>query len=103
MKACFSCDIQNELIFVLGPKQLNSSSQFQQLIFCVSVQHYLIAIGALIGLPLIIAPSLCIGEDDEGNVARALLISSLFFNSGICTILQTTFGVRFVKTMFGHR
>uniref|UniRef100_H2ZM08 SLC26A/SulP transporter domain-containing protein n=1 Tax=Ciona savignyi TaxID=51511 RepID=H2ZM08_CIOSA len=30
---------------------------------------------------------------DEGDVARALLISSLFFVSGICTMLQTTFGI----------
>nr|CAB3266161.1 solute carrier family 23 member 1-like [Phallusia mammillata] len=60
----------------------------------LGLQHYLIAVGALIGLPLLLAPNLCIADDDNGDVARAFLISSLFFNSGICTLLQTTVGVR---------
>ncbi|XP_076824585.1 solute carrier family 23 member 2-like isoform X2 [Clavelina lepadiformis] len=60
----------------------------------LGLQHYLVAVGGLIGLPLLVASPLCIANDDEGDVARALLITSLFFVSGICTILQTTFGVR---------
>ncbi|XP_076824586.1 solute carrier family 23 member 2-like [Clavelina lepadiformis] len=62
--------------------------------FVLGLQHYLVAIGSVIGLPLLIAPSLCIENDEEGNVARALLISSLFFVSGLCTLLQTTLGIR---------
>ncbi|CAK8682676.1 unnamed protein product [Clavelina lepadiformis] len=62
--------------------------------FVLGLQHYLVAIGSVIGLPLLIAPSLCIENDEEGNVARALLISSLLFVSGLCTLLQTTLGIR---------
>ncbi|CAK8682679.1 unnamed protein product [Clavelina lepadiformis] len=62
--------------------------------FALGLQHYLVAIGGIIGLPLLLAPHLCIENDEEGNVARALLISSVFFVSGLCTLLQTTLGIR---------
>ncbi|XP_078492590.1 solute carrier family 23 member 2-like [Ciona intestinalis] len=60
----------------------------------LGLQHYLIAIGGIVGLPLLLAGPLCIANDDDGDVARALIISSLFFVAGICTMLQTTFGIR---------
>ncbi|XP_019636192.1 PREDICTED: solute carrier family 23 member 2-like isoform X2 [Branchiostoma belcheri] len=54
-------------------------------------QHYLTMFGSTIAVPLILSPALCIGDD---NLAKSKLISTIFFVSGICTLLQTIFGVR---------
>ncbi|KAG8184544.1 hypothetical protein JTE90_012633 [Oedothorax gibbosus] len=59
--------------------------------FILSFQHYLTMLGGTVSYPYIIAPHLCIPDDDP---SRGYLISSTFFVSGICTFLQTTFGVR---------
>nr|XP_002124192.1 solute carrier family 23 member 1 [Ciona intestinalis] len=63
---------------------------------CVAfgIQHYLVALGGMVGLPLLLAGPLCIPNDDDGDVARAFIISTVFFVAGICTMLQTTFGIR---------
>ena len=49
--------------------------------------------GATLSVPIIIAPALCVTDD----VVIGKLISSIFFMSGIATILQTTFGNRYIK------
>jgi len=54
-------------------------------------QQYLTMFGATVALPLIICPALCIEETDP---ARAYIISTIFFVSGLITILQATVGVR---------
>ncbi|CAM1309545.1 SLC23A2 (predicted) [Pycnogonum litorale] len=54
-------------------------------------QHYLTMFGASLSIPFILAPQLCIQEDDA---ARGYLMSTLIFVSGIITLLQSTFGVR---------
>lgn len=54
-------------------------------------QHYLTMFGATVAIPLLLAPSLCMGED---LVAQANLIGTIFFVSGLATLLQTTFGSR---------
>ncbi|RXG61304.1 Nucleobase-ascorbate transporter 2 [Armadillidium vulgare] len=54
-------------------------------------QHFMVMIGSLLGIPFILAPILCIGEDDP---AKGQLISTILFASGIVTLLQSTFGVR---------
>ena len=46
-------------------------------------------------MPLIIAPSLCLGDDAIGNAGRANLISTVFLVTGICTLLQTILGTRY--------
>ncbi|CAK8687066.1 unnamed protein product [Clavelina lepadiformis] len=58
------------------------------------LQHYMVIVGSEIGLALLLAPLLCIANDDNGNIARANLISSVLFVAGICTLLQTTLGNR---------
>ena len=45
-------------------------------------------------MPLIIAPNMCIFNDEIGNVATANIISTLLVVAGASTILQTTLGVR---------
>ena len=46
--------------------------------------------GATLSVPIIIAPALCITDD----LVIGKLISTIFFMSGIATVLQTTFGNR---------
>nr|XP_054766971.1 solute carrier family 23 member 1-like [Lytechinus pictus] len=54
-------------------------------------QHYLTMIGSTIAIPLILAPYLCISDD---NVALAEVIATMFFVSGVATLLQTFIGNR---------
>lgn len=54
-------------------------------------QHYLTMMGGTVSYPFLLAPYLCIAEDDP---ARAQLISTILFVSGLGTLLQATFGVR---------
>ncbi|XP_037308195.2 solute carrier family 23 member 2 [Pungitius pungitius] len=54
-------------------------------------QHYILAFGGIIAVPLILAEPLCIKDN---NVAKSQLISTIFFVSGLCTILQTAVGTR---------
>lgn len=55
-------------------------------------QHYLIMFGATVSNPLVLAPFLCVGKDD--NIVKSELISTIFFVSGIATLLQSTLGTR---------
>ncbi|XP_078512623.1 solute carrier family 23 member 1-like [Lissotriton helveticus] len=54
-------------------------------------QHYILAFGGIIAIPLILAEPLCVGHD---NHVKSQLISTIFFVSGMCTLLQTTIGSR---------
>ncbi|XP_077423929.1 solute carrier family 23 member 1 isoform X2 [Vanacampus margaritifer] len=54
-------------------------------------QHYVLAFGGIIAIPLILAEPLCIGDN---NVAKSQLICTIFFVSGLSTLLQTSIGVR---------
>nr|XP_026693018.1 solute carrier family 23 member 2-like isoform X2 [Ciona intestinalis] len=58
------------------------------------LQHLLLSVGGIVGMPLLLAPKLCMGNDDIGNQGRAYVIGTLFVVSGISTIIQTTFGNR---------
>lgn len=55
------------------------------------LKHFLTMVGGTIAMPLLLAPALCIEEDDP---ATSSIISTVVFVSGIVTMLQTTFGVR---------
>ncbi|MFT4540622.1 MAG: nucleobase transporter 1/2 [Planctomycetota bacterium] len=54
-------------------------------------QHYLTMFGSTVAVPLILAPHFGIDKDP---VALGWLISTMFFVSGITTLLQTTIGNR---------
>ncbi|XP_066505709.1 solute carrier family 23 member 1 [Hoplias malabaricus] len=54
-------------------------------------QHYILAFGGILAIPLILAEPLCIKDN---NAAKSQLISTIFFVSGLCTMLQTTIGSR---------
>ncbi|XP_005805703.1 solute carrier family 23 member 1-like isoform X1 [Xiphophorus maculatus] len=57
----------------------------------LAVQHYLTAFGGIISIPLILSEGLCLQHD---TLTQGLLINTIFFVSGLCTVLQVTFGVR---------
>lgn len=84
----------------------------------LGAQHFLTCFGATVMVPLILAPAFCLGNDEKGNLVKyrdlsffiytvvflngtvhrsllkSYLISTIFVGSGICTLLQTTFGNR---------
>ncbi|XP_068459441.1 xan_ur_permease domain-containing protein [Clinocottus analis] len=74
-----------------------------KLIYCVTdvppwylciilgIQHCLTAFGGIIAIPLILSQGLCLQYD---GLTQSHLISTIFFVSGVCTLLQVTFGVR---------
>uniref|UniRef100_A0A674IRV7 Solute carrier family 23 member 1-like n=1 Tax=Terrapene triunguis TaxID=2587831 RepID=A0A674IRV7_9SAUR len=57
----------------------------------VQPAHYLTALGGLVAIPLILSKELCLQHDP---LTQGHLISTIFFVSGICTLLQVLFGVR---------
>ncbi|XP_039281057.1 solute carrier family 23 member 2 [Nilaparvata lugens] len=57
----------------------------------MALQHYLTMIGAIVSIPFILTPALCMAEDDP---ARGHIISTMIFVTGIVTFFQVTFGCR---------
>ncbi|XP_054476436.1 xan_ur_permease domain-containing protein [Anoplopoma fimbria] len=57
----------------------------------LGIQHCLTAFGGIIAIPLILSQGLCLQFD---GLTQSHLISTIFFVSGICTLLQVTFGIR---------
>ncbi|EDV23954.1 uncharacterized protein TRIADDRAFT_26265, partial [Trichoplax adhaerens] len=58
----------------------------------LGLQHYLTMFGSTVSLPFVLAAPLCIGNNNP--LAISQLISTIFFMSGLATLLQSTFGVR---------
>lgn len=54
-------------------------------------QHYLTMFGSTLAIPLILAKAMCY---DQNPLATSEIISTIFFVSGLCTLLQTIFGNR---------
>lgn len=84
---CLDFEKQMQQIFFL----LNPSKCLQIESVWLPPQHYILAFGGIIAVPLILAEPLCIKDN---NVAKSQLISTIFFVSGLCTILQTALGTR---------
>ncbi|XP_068170113.1 xan_ur_permease domain-containing protein [Antennarius striatus] len=57
----------------------------------LGIQHCLTAFGGIIAIPLILSQRLCLQHD---GLTQSHLISTIFFVSGISTLLQVTFGIR---------
>ncbi|XP_067906838.1 xan_ur_permease domain-containing protein isoform X2 [Heterodontus francisci] len=57
----------------------------------LGTQHFLTALGGLVAIPLLLSRELCLQHD---HVTQSYLISTIFFVSGICTLLQVLLGVR---------
>lgn len=54
-------------------------------------QHYLTMFGSTLAIPLLLAKPMCYYQNP---LATSEIIGTIFFVSGICTLLQTTFGNR---------
>lgn len=57
----------------------------------MAIQHYLTMIGAIVSIPFILTPALCM--EDE-NPARGTIICTMIFVTGLVTIFQLTWGCR---------
>ena len=57
----------------------------------IVLQHYLTMFGSTLAIPLVLAKPMCY---DQNPLATSEIIGTIFFISGICTLLQTTFGNR---------
>ncbi|XP_003394195.2 solute carrier family 23 member 1 [Bombus affinis] len=57
----------------------------------MALQHYLTMIGAIVSIPFILTPALCMAEDDP---SRSYIISTMIFVTGLVTFFQTTIGCR---------
>ncbi|XP_031722098.1 solute carrier family 23 member 1-like isoform X1 [Anarrhichthys ocellatus] len=57
----------------------------------LAIQHYLTSFGAMTSIPLILSEGLCLQHD---SLTQSHLINTIFFSSGLITLLQVTFGVR---------
>lgn len=55
------------------------------------MQHYLTMIGAIVSIPFILTPALCMENEDP---ARGLIISTMIFVTGLVTFVQATWGCR---------
>lgn len=66
-------------------------SAFRFLSFFMAIQHYLTMIGAIVSIPFILTPALCM--EDE-NPERGTIICTMIFVTGLVTIIQTTWGCR---------
>ncbi|XP_055506075.1 xan_ur_permease domain-containing protein [Leucoraja erinacea] len=57
----------------------------------LGTQHYLTALGSIVAIPLLLSREICLQHD---YITQSQLISTIFFVSGLCTLLQVLFGVR---------
>ncbi|XP_023931886.1 solute carrier family 23 member 1 isoform X2 [Lingula anatina] len=57
----------------------------------LGLQHYLTMFGATVVIPFILSPALCVAGD---KIVTSQLIGTIFFVSGVATLLQTLFGCR---------
>lgn len=57
----------------------------------MGIQHYLTMIGAIVAIPFILTPALCM--EDE-NPSRGTIICTMIFVTGLVTLFQAIFGCR---------
>ena len=60
--------------------------------FPLYFQHFLIMFGATVANVLVLAPAMCIADDD--NKTKSELIGTIFVCAGISTLLQNIIGIR---------
>lgn len=59
--------------------------------FFLAIQHYLTMIGAIVSIPFILTPALCM---EDASPARGEIIATMIFVTGLVTLVQSTFGCR---------
>ncbi|XP_076184129.1 solute carrier family 23 member 1 [Ptiloglossa arizonensis] len=96
-------DIQNSTFKTQDNKTENNGNRRSNLTYGIddvppwylclfmALQHYLTMIGAIVSIPFILTPALCMAEDDP---SRSYIISTMIFVTGLVTLFQTTIGCR---------
>ncbi|XP_076157996.1 solute carrier family 23 member 1-like [Alosa pseudoharengus] len=99
----FEADGAEHFCEIPESKALSGENDRDKLVYCVTdvppwylciilgIQHYLTAFGGIVSIPLILSQALCLQHD---AVTQSHLISTIFFVSGLCTLLQVIFGIR---------
>ena len=64
---------------------------------CDGLQHSLTCFGANLSVALIVAPAMCVTEPKDVSE----ILSTIFFMSGLVTLLQSTLGTRSVQRRMG--
>lgn len=59
-------------------------------------QHYLTMLGGTLAIPYVLSSKMCFADN---TLAISEVLSTIFFASGIVTLLQSTFGVRWAKAL----
>lgn len=78
-----SCEILSCNLFLQSTENVS---------LCLSLfKHYLTMIGAIVSIPFILTPALCMENEDP---ARGLIISTMIFVTGLVTFVQATWGCR---------
>ena len=62
--------------------------------FFLFLKHYLTMFGATFAMPFVLSVPLCFAHDP---VVISNVINTIFFASGLATLLQSTLGVRYVS------
>ena len=60
---------------------------------CIIFQHYLTMLGATLAIPFILSGPMCFANN---TLVISEVLSTIFFVSGLVTLLQSTFGVRYI-------
>ncbi|KAG5273837.1 hypothetical protein AALO_G00156130 [Alosa alosa] len=99
----FEADGAEHFFEIPEGKALSGENDRDKLVYCVTdvppwylciilgIQHYLTAFGGIVSIPLILSQGLCLQHD---GLTQSHLISTIFFVSGLCTLLQVIFGIR---------
>jgi len=61
----------------------------------VVLQHSLTCFGANLSVAIIVAPAMCVTEPKDVSE----ILSTIFFVSGLVTLLQSTLGTRYTRTV----
>ncbi|XP_039270625.2 solute carrier family 23 member 1-like [Styela clava] len=64
------------------------------LTFIMGIQHVLLSIDGVIGIPLMLFGVLCFDDSPETEISKTKIIGAFFFLAGVVSFFQTTFGVR---------
>ena len=98
MKLHFCCSLVHllqEKEALRGP--ISPITDGDRICFNISIffQHYLTMLGGTLAIPFILSGPMCFANN---ILAISEVLSTIFFVSGFVTLLQSTFGVRFVKS-----
>lgn len=90
---CWDCRYTFNILILssTSPSRLNPPTS--EYVLPLDLQHYLTCFSGTIAVPFLLAEAMCVGQD-QYTVSQ--LVGTIFTCVGITTLIQTTFGVRWV-------